>query len=84
MVEFKARESKAGIGGMSPKMSLKIDNEIVALIQENARITIIEMAKQLHVDKRTILRHLEKLRNQGNIQRISPAKGGYWKIAKKV
>ena len=54
--------------------------EILKTITENNQITALEIAKRIHVTQRTVLRNIEKLKNENVIERIGPDKGGYWKI----
>ncbi len=58
------------------------DFKIVQLLNENNTISASELAKKLSVSRRTILRDLEKLKNENTIKRIGPEKGGHWEIIK--
>lgn len=49
-------------------------------IKQNKKVTTTEIAHQLNVSKRTVLRDIEKLKSQNKIKRIGPDKGGYWEI----
>jgi len=53
---------------------------ILNLIIQNNKITISEIAKNMKVTKRTILRDIEKLKNNNLLIRIGSEKGGYWKV----
>lgn len=53
---------------------------ILKLIKENPAISKKELVKLTHSSKSTIDRAIQKLRKEGFIERIGPAKGGYWKI----
>ena len=46
--------------------------------KENPAITTLAMADKIKVNKRTILRHLERLKLDGKIERIGSTKKGYW------
>jgi ATP-dependent DNA helicase RecG len=59
-------------------------DEILKLIAEHEQIFVSEIAKHLHVTKRTILRDIEKLKKEKLVERIGPGKGGYWKIIRKI
>ena len=67
---------------MQPKMHPEIHKDMIVRIAENVRISTIEMAKKLGVNKSTILRRLEAFRTERVVKRIGPAKGGYWKVLK--
>ena len=61
-------------------MSGKVSGKILAAVRSNPDITIPELAKLAGVSSRTIERNLQKLREQGLLHRIGPAKGGHWKL----
>jgi predicted HTH transcriptional regulator len=44
------------------------------LIKKNPAITTLTMADKIKVNKRTILRHLERLKLEGKIERIGSTK----------
>lgn len=54
--------------------------KIITLIIENKNISTIALAKELNVSKRTILRDIEKLKQQNRLKRIGSEKTGYWEI----
>src|SRR3989344_8229303 len=58
-------------------------DRIIRLMEENSKIAIPEIAKQLKVNEKTIKRDIEKLKESGKIKRIGPDKGGYWEILEK-
>ncbi|WP_390409520.1 HTH domain-containing protein [Blautia hominis] len=53
---------------------------MLALLKENTSITTTEMAKQLSVNRRTILRGLDVLKDKGIIERKDGKRYGYWKV----
>lgn len=57
--------------------------QIIELMKGNPQITTIEIALHLGLTKRTILRDLEKLKQENALQYVGSAKGGYWKIITK-
>lgn len=67
-------------GKTSGKMSGKTSGKILELIKSNGHITIPEMAHELRITERSVERNIEKLKSNGYLKRIGPAKGGYWKI----
>ncbi len=57
-----------------------IEMKILVLLKENASITTTEMSKQLSVNRRTIQRGLEVLKNKGVIERKGGKRYGYWEV----
>ena len=60
------------------------EQEIIALISNNNRIPLNEIAEILTVSKRTIIRDLKKMKIGKIIERIGSEKNGYWKINSKL
>ena len=58
----------------------KTPDQILALLLQDAHLTIPEIAAYLEKDVRTIERAISKLRDEGRLERVGPAKGGYWKV----
>jgi len=56
------------------------EQQILALILEDNRIPLNEIAQKLTVSKRTILRDIKKMKNEKIIERIGSEKNGSWKI----
>ena len=77
MVEFGAKGEE-----VSGKTSGKTSGKILELMKSNRGITIPELALEIGVTERSIERNIQNLQKEGVIQRIGPAKGGYWKIIK--
>jgi len=73
MVEF---------GAKSEEVSGKTSGKILKLMKSNRGITIPELALKIGVTERSIERNIQNLQKEGMIQRIGPAKGGYWKTIK--
>jgi len=46
----------------------------------NSNITIPELAEKVAVTERSVERNLQSLQKEGLIERVGPAKGGYWKV----
>jgi len=58
--------------------------KILELISQNPKISRKEMAINIvGITEDGVKYNLNKLKNNGIIERIGPAKGGYWKILKK-
>jgi ATP-dependent DNA helicase RecG len=56
---------------------------ILSQLKLNNKITIDQLAVTFKINRRTIIRDIEKLKNDGKIKRIGPAKGGHWEIREK-
>ncbi|MCX7047369.1 MAG: HTH domain-containing protein [Candidatus Sumerlaeota bacterium] len=50
------------------------------LIRQNVFITLVELAAQLGVTKRSVERNIQKLQSEGCLKRIGPDKGGHWEV----
>jgi ATP-dependent DNA helicase RecG len=57
--------------------------KIIDAVLADSQISINELAEKLGVSVKTIRTNIEKLKNEGIIQRIGPNKGGYWEIIEK-
>ena len=60
----------------------KITQEILGAIMQNPSVTRQELAIIIERSPDAVKRQLEKLKQNGVIRRIGPAKGGHWKILK--
>ena len=58
------------------------DNQqtIMLAIKANNKVTTSELSKIVGISQRKIKENISKLKEYGFIERIGPAKGGYWKI----
>ena len=54
--------------------------KILNIIMEDNQISASKIAERLEVTKRTILRDIEKLKNDGLLERSGTNKSGHWKI----
>lgn len=54
------------------------------MISQNNTVTTEQMAEALDISKRAILKQIAKLKEQGLLQRIGPAKGGHWVVEFKL
>lgn len=64
----------------SPKSSPKTQGLIIALIKANPEITTEEMAAQLGLTKRAIIKNTNKMQTNGQIIHKGPNKGGHWEV----
>ena len=60
--------------------TLKSREKIVALLAQDGKLSAAALAKQIGISAKAIEKHLAKLKADGIIERIGPAKGGYWKV----
>ena len=58
----------------------EIQNSILNLIKKNDKITQIEISKELGINKTTVTRNLNLLKEKNIIERIGATKNGIWKI----
>lgn len=71
-----------GSGISSEKGSEKSSEKILRHIEENAKITIEQLAEKIGISTRAIEKNLKKLQEIGSLSRFGSAKDGYWKCEK--
>ncbi|MDR0866108.1 MAG: Fic family protein [Candidatus Symbiothrix sp.] len=54
--------------------------EILKLIEQNQKFTIVELSKQLKVSDRAVKNNLNKLKSLGILSRVGSDKTGHWQI----
>ncbi|GAB6012437.1 Fic family protein [Viscerimonas tarda] len=54
--------------------------EILKLIEQNQKFTIMELSKRLNISDRAVKNNINKLKNAGILSREGADKNGYWKI----
>ncbi|MEA1953027.1 MAG: Fic family protein [Campylobacterota bacterium] len=59
---------------------LKRLDKILALIDKNRNITILELSVKLNVTDKTIKRDIAKLKDENKIIRVGSSKAGYWEV----
>jgi len=64
----------------SVKSSVKSSVKIIEAIQDNSSVTAAELSQQLGLTLRAIEKQLSKLKHEGVLHRVGPAKGGYWQV----
>ena len=74
--EEESRE-KTEIGREKPQKSRE---KIVALLSEDGKLSAVALAKKIGISAKSVEKHLANLKAAGIIERICPAKGGYWKV----
>ena len=58
----------------------KTPEQILGLLRENAHYSIPELATHTGKSESAVERSIRKLREAGVLERVGPAKGGYWRI----
>lgn len=56
----------------------EINDTILQMIDENNRISVDEIAKKIGLNRRSILRRLQKLQDDGKILRVGSSRAGHW------
>lgn len=57
--------------------------EILGYIRTDGEITIPELAKRIGITEKGIEYHMNKLKQEGIVNRIGPANGGVWVVIEK-
>lgn len=57
-----------------------MEEAIIAQIKLNPKVTVDQMAEKLQVNRRTILRCITLMKQNGTIKRIGSSRNGYWAI----
>ena len=58
----------------------KSREKIVELLAENGKLSAAALAGKIGISAKAIEKHLARLKADGIIERIGPAKGGYWRV----
>jgi ATP-dependent DNA helicase RecG len=67
-------------GGINVGLEVGLENKILAAMAEDSSVTMSTISAQLNVTKRTVERIVQKLREQGKIERIGGKRYGHWEI----
>lgn len=59
---------------------IKNRDKIIALLKEDSKLSASAISKIIGVSTKTVEKHFGRLKANGFIERIGPAKGGYWKV----
>lgn len=54
--------------------------KILKLMEDNKYITTKELSEHIKISTTAVDNNISKLKKKGILERIGPAKGGYWKI----
>jgi ATP-dependent DNA helicase RecG len=79
IVDFKM-EAEESAGKNVGEVSEKTSEKILSMMKDNENITIAELTEAIGVSSRSIERNIDKLKQEGKINRIGADKGGYWQI----
>ena len=64
------------------KKTEKSREKIIQLLSEDGKLSAAGLAERLGISAKAVEKHLARLKADGVIERIGPAKGGYWKVNK--
>ena len=64
----------------SREKPLKSREKIVVLLSEDGKLSATTLAEKIGISAKSVEKHLANLKADGTIERIGPAKGGYWKV----
>ncbi len=59
---------------------MKSREKIVALLAEDGKLSAVALADKVGISAKAVEKHLANLKADGIIERIGPAKGGYWNV----
>ncbi len=66
-----------------PKSPPKTSERIVVLMKGNPHISTADIAAELGISKRAVIKHTNRLQEAGRIRHVGPAKGGHWEVGGK-
>ena len=72
--ENREKTSKSG------EKPTKSREKIIALLLENGKLSATLLAGKIGISAKAVEKHLANLKADGTIERVGPAKGGYWKV----
>ena len=75
-------EIDEGVKKTTGKATGKTPDLILLLLSKNSAASIPELAEKTEKSERAVERAIRKLREEGRIRRIGPAKGGHWEVVK--
>ena len=71
------------IGEPTPKGKEKTEKsreKIIRMLAEDGKMSAVALAERLGISAKAVEKHLARLKADGVIERIGPAKGGCWKV----
>jgi ATP-dependent DNA helicase RecG len=80
-LKMAAKEKVVRKGGQKRWSELtKKQQQILEIIQDNPKMSRLELSKDLGINPSAVQKHIEKLKEKGLLRRIGPDKGGYWEV----
>jgi predicted HTH transcriptional regulator len=67
-------------GKSSGKSSGKTEDQVRGFLSDRPGMTIPELAEALDITTRGVEKQIAKLRQDGRLRRVGPAKGGHWEV----
>ena len=64
----------------SREKNIKSREKIIALLSEDGKLSAATLAERIGISAKAVEKHLANLKADGTIERIGPAKGGYWRV----
>ena len=64
----------------SGEKPIKSRDKIVALLSEDGKLSAAALAGKIGISAKAVEKHLTNLKADGIVERIGPAKGGYWEV----
>ena len=59
---------------------IKSREKIVALLSKDGKLSAVTIAKKIGISSKAVEKHLANLKAEGVIERIGPARGGFWRV----
>ena len=56
--------------------------KIIAILSEDGKLSTVALAKRIGISEKAVEKHLARLKTDGLIERVGPAKGGHWVVKK--
>lgn len=76
----KSREKTSVLHKKSREKTTKSREKIVALLADDGRLSAVALAERIGISAKAVEKHLAKLKADDTIERVGPAKGGYWRV----
>lgn len=64
----------------SEKGSEKSSEKILLLLRTEPELAARELARRIGISPRAVEKQIAKLRQEGRLRRVGPAKGGHWEV----
>lgn len=64
----------------SREKPIKSREKIVALLSKDGKLSAVTIAKKIGISSKAVEKHLANLKAEGVIERIGPARGGFWRV----